>query len=57
MPLRQKEHIQNIKHMIKTLERWLLMLEEKPRSVETIELMACFDEEGILDILSDCYLE
>ena len=56
MPLRQKEHIQNIRYFIKTLERWLLMLEEKPRSVETIELMACFDEEGILDILSDSYL-
>ena len=57
MPLRQKEHIQIIRYMIKTLERWLLLLEEKPRSEETIELMACFDEEGILDVLSDCYIE
>ena len=53
MPLERRKYIQSINHMIKVLNRWLGQLEDKPKSEDTIELMTEFEEEGILEVLSD----
>ena len=56
MPIRQKEHIQNIRFLIKELERWLNTLIERPRSEDARELMKSIEDEGLLEVLSDSYL-
>ena len=57
MPLRQREHIQNIRYLIKELERWLNTLEQKPRSEDARELMKSIEDEGLLEVLSDMVLD
>ena len=57
MPLERRKHIQTINHMIKVLSRWLGQLEDNPKSKKTIELMEEFEEEGILEVLSDMVLD
>ena len=57
MPLERRKYIQSINYMIKVLNRWLDQLEDKPKSKKTIELMEEFEEEGILEVLSDMVLD
>ena len=57
MPLERRKYIQTINYMIKVLHRWLGQLEDKPKSKKTIELMEEFEEEGILEVLSDLILD
>ena len=57
MPLERRKYIQSINYMIKVLNRWVGQLEDKPKSKKTIELMEEFEEEGILEVLSDMVLD
>ena len=55
MPNKSRKHVRTLEYIIKVCNRWIEQLEAKTELSK--ELLEEFEEEGILEVLSDLVLD